>query len=240
MIQQLLALLPTDIHPLALVIAISGAFLGGLLWLGGSRFNRTLMTLLSVSAGALIGLQLPVWFHWGLEGWATATLGAIALGISGYALHKVWAGLGLGLVLACWASLAVFFATGEARGFVWPVTTGPSGTIQAYLADLWSALTPDTRRLLPFAWAAAMLWGIAASVIWPRLGIVLLYSTAGISLLVGMGTLALNSAKREWLALIPSQTSAQVVVLLSAVAFGAVLQWRTAPRVMSSMHRHSV
>ena len=40
-----------------------------------------------------------------------------------------------------------------------------------------------------------------------------------------MGTLALNAAKREWLTLIPSHTSSQVIVLVSAVAFGAVLRW---------------
>jgi hypothetical protein len=74
-----------------------------------------------------------------------------------------------------------------------------------------------------------MLMGITAAVVWHRLGVVLLYSTSGISLLVGMGTLALNAAKREWLTLIPSQTSSQVIVLVSAVAFGAVLQWRCPP-----------
>jgi hypothetical protein len=65
--------------------------------------------------------------------------------------------------------------------------------------------------------------------LWPRFGVVLLYSTAGISLLVGLGTTALNSAKREWLSVIPSRTSSQVIVLLCMVAFGAVLQWRCAP-----------
>ena len=33
-------------------------------------------------------------------------LGAIVLGVSGFAMHKVWVGLGLGTVLACWAALA--------------------------------------------------------------------------------------------------------------------------------------
>src|SRR5215211_6632961 len=105
MIQQLLSLLPKEINSLALMIAVAGAFLGGILWLGGSRFSRTLVTLISVSTGALIGLQFPKWFALGLEGWATAVLGALLFGISGYALHKVWVGLGLGLVLAGWAGL---------------------------------------------------------------------------------------------------------------------------------------
>jgi hypothetical protein len=228
MLQQLLAILPQQIHPVALIVAVSGAILGGILWLGGSRFSRTVVTLLCVSTGALVGLQMPEWFGWGLEGWATAVLGAIVLGVAGYGLHKIWVGFGLGMVLAFWAALATFALTAGPGGFVWPVTpAGSSPTTQAL--DLWAALPAETRDLLPFACAAAMLMGITASVVWHRLGIVLLYSTSGISLLVGMGTLALNAAKREWLSVIPSHTSSQLIVLVSAVAFGAVLQWRCPP-----------
>ncbi len=235
MMQQLLALLPDRIDPVALLIAVVGAFLGGVLWLGGSRFSRTLMTLISVSAGALIGLQFPRWFPVGLEGWATAVLGALLFGIAGYALHKVWVGLGLGLVLAVWAALATFALCGDPKGFVWPVASAGE-TYQAYLGEVWNALTPDARRLLPFACCAAMMAGIVASVVWPKLGVVLLYSTAGVTLFVGLGTAALNSAKREWLSVIPNQTSSQIIVLLSAVAFGAILQWRCAPTTAPVRH----
>src|SRR4051812_2956990 len=89
MMQQLLSLLPGEIHSIAMMIAVAGAVLGGILWLGGSRFSRTLMTLISVFVGALVGLQVPHWFPLGLEGWATAVLGALVLGISGYSMHKV-------------------------------------------------------------------------------------------------------------------------------------------------------
>jgi hypothetical protein len=228
MIQQLLSLLPQQINSLALAIAIAGAVLGGILWLGGSRFSRTLMTLISVSTGGLIGLEMPRWFSLGVEGWATAVLGALVLGISGYVLHKLWVGLGLGLVLAVWAAIGTFMVCADAKGFAWPVSA-EGASVPSHLLDLWNALTPDARRLLPFACCAGLLIGICATMLWPRFGVVLLYSTAGISLLVGMGTTALNSAKREWLSVIPSQTSSQVIVLLCMVAFGAVLQWRCAP-----------
>lgn len=228
MIQQLLALLPKEIDSIALVIAVAGALLGGILWLGGSRFSRTLMTLISVFAGALLGLYLPRWFPLGLEGWATAVLGALVFGISGYAMHKVWVGLGLGLVLASWAALAILVLCGDPKGFTWPLST-PDSTFQSRLIDIWNAFTPEVRRLLPFAACAGFISGICASLMWQRLGVVLLYSTAGVSLLVGLGIAILNSAKHEWLKIIPSQTSSQVIVLISLVAFGAVLQWRSAP-----------
>jgi hypothetical protein len=228
MIQQLLGLLPRDIDAVALLIAVAGALLGGVLWLGGSRVSRTLMTLISVAVGAHDGLQAPRWLPVGLEGWATAVLGALLLGISGYALHKVWVGIGLGVVLAVWAAVATFTVCGDSTAFAWPAT-GQGTTVSTYLLDLWNALSPDARRLLPLACSAAMTSGIVASIVWQKLGLVLLYSTAGMTLLLGLGVAAINSAKREWLGLIPSQTSSQVIVLLSAVAFGAILQWRCAP-----------
>src|SRR5258705_6783351 len=178
MIQQFLALLPRQINSLALAIAIAGAVLGGILWLGGSRFSRTLMTLISVSTGGLIGLQMPGWFGWGLEGWATAVLGALVLGISGYVLHKLWVGLGLGLVLAVWAAMGTLLVCADPKGFVWPVGVQGS-TLQSHLVDLWNSLTPEARKLLPFACCAGLLSGICATLLWPPLGIVLLYSTAG-------------------------------------------------------------
>ncbi len=232
MIQQLIALLPRQINPTALAIAIAGAVLGLILWLCGARFSRTIVTLISVSMGAVIGLQLPLWFGWPLEGWATGVLGALVLGISGYGLHRAWIGAGLGMVLACWAAIGTFIVCGGsaegAKPWEWPALSAGM-TPKAYLADLWNALTPEARRVMPFACAAALLSGLAASVMWPRLGAVLLYSCTGLSLLIGLGVAAMSAAQPQWLKAIPNQTSSQVIVLVSMVAFGAILQWRCAP-----------
>ena len=226
MIQKLLVLLPQQVSSLTLMIAIAGAALGGILWIGGSRFSRTLMTLTSVSTGALIGLQFPKWFAMGLEGWATAVLGALILGISGYLLHKFWVGMGLGLVLAVWAALATFVFCADPKGWSWPIS--PAGaSVHRQIVDVWNSLTPDARNLLPFTTSAALLSGICASVLWPRVGSVLLYSAAGVSLMAGLGVTVLNSTKREWLRIVPSQTSSQVIILICLVAFGAILQWRS-------------
>jgi len=226
MIQRLLVLLPQQISSLSLMIAIAGAALGGILWLGGSRFSRTLMTLISVSTGGLIGLQFPKWFSIGLEGWATAVLGALILGISGYLLHKLWVGMGLGAVLAFWAALGTFVVCADPKGWNWPAS--PAGaTVHRQLVDVWNSLTPEARKLLPFSACAALLSGICASMLWPRVGSVLLYSAAGVSLMAGLGVTVLNSTKREWLKVIPSQTSSQVIILICLVAFGAILQWRS-------------
>jgi hypothetical protein len=236
MIQQLLALLPRQINTLVLVLAIAGALLGGLLWLAGARFNRTLVTLLSVTAGGLFGLQFPHWFGWRLEGWATAVLAALVLGISGYVLHKLWVGVGLGVVLAAWAALVTIALYPEPKGFAWPTIEGIAW--RDVLLTLWNAFSPEARRILPYACGGALLTGVAITFLWPRLGVVLLYSTAGVSLFLGLGTLALNAAKRDWLGIIPNQTSSQLIVLGSLVAFGAILQWRCIPSTARARHAH--
>jgi len=227
MIQQLLALLPRQINTLSLVIAIAGAIVGGLLWLVGARFSRTLVTLLSVGAGALIGLQLPHWFGWRLEGWATAVLAALVLGISGYVLHKLWVGFALGVLLALWAGLATIALYADTKGFAWPAIDGVSW--RDFLLVAWNTLSPDARRILPYACGAGLVSGVGVTFLWPRLGVVLLYSIAGVSLFLGLGTTVLNVARRDWLSVIPNQTSSQLIVLGSLVAFGAVLQWRCIP-----------
>jgi hypothetical protein len=164
-------------------------------------------------------------------------LGALVFGISGYALHKVWVGMGLGIVLAGWAAVAVFTLCTEPLGFALPVV--PAGTsLEQQAVDLWNALSADARKLLPFACSAALLSGVAISVLWPRVGVVLLYCSAGMSLLLGLGAAVVKSAKREWLAVIPSQTSSQVIVLVSLVAFGAILQWRVAPGTAPVRRQH--
>lgn len=232
MIQQLLAILPKNIGSLTILLAFAGAFVGGVLWLGGSRFSRTLVTLTSVSTGALVGLHMPQWFGWALEGWSTAILGALLLGITGFALHKVWVGIGLGLVLASWAALATFTFTpasaDPAKPWQWPAVTVQT-TPQTYATQTWESLSPQIRRTLPVACGMALLGGLAASILWPRIGTVLLYSCLGLSLLVGLGTAGLTAAKPQWLSIIPNQTSSQLIVLGSLVAFGAILQWRSVP-----------
>jgi len=232
MIQQLMALLPRQIDGLAVVFAIAGAILGLILWIAGSRFSRTLVTLIAVSTGALIGMKMPGWFGWPLEGWSTAVLGALILGISGYAAHKVWVGGGLGLVLACWAALGTFVIYGTTpegtKPWIWPTMTAGQ-TVQAYLVEVWNSLAPEARKVLPYACATALMSGLAASVLWPKLGVVLLYSCAGLTLLIGLGVVAMSVTQPQWLKAIPNQTSSQVIMLLSLVAFGAVMQWRCAP-----------
>jgi hypothetical protein len=228
MVQELLPLLPTETSTLGLAIAIVGVLVGAGLWLVGARFSRTLMALAAVAVGGGLGMLLPRWAGWGVSSSASAVGGAIVLGVSGFAMHKVWVGLGLGTVLACWAALATWVVCDVGASWAWP-PVDPSRTSADYLATVWRDLPERVRDFLPIACLAGMGTGLTGALLAPRIGLVLLYSTAGASLLVGMGIAAITFGRPEWIALVPAQTWAQVLTLAGLVAFGAVVQWRLAP-----------
>jgi hypothetical protein len=240
MIQTLFTFFPARLDTLALVLAMVGAAFGAVLWLCGSIYNRTLVTLMTVCLGMLVGLQLPAWFGWKVDGWATGLLTTLVFGVSGYAWSRAWVGLGLGLVLACWAAVGTFayygFGTGPG-GLPWVMPISKPGmTLGAWSIDFWNSLSTQTRQVLPFACAAGMLSGIGAVIAWPRFGTVLHYSTLGLSLLIGLGTAAVMSTRPSWLGVVPNQMSSQVVVLVSLIAFGAIFQWRANPATAGGNH----
>lgn len=228
MVQQLLPLLPHDIGQAALVAALFGTLVGVGLWLAGARFSRPMITLLGVSLGAILGRALPGWMTWNVNTMAASVGGAVVLGMSGYVLHRVWVGLGLGLLLACWAMLATWTFAGEGATPTWPAVDA-STTLGSFARIAWDTVPPPVRRLLPYACGGAMMSGFLTSLLWPHMAVVLLYSALGTSLLVGMGLLAIENGRPDWITVVPAHTWAQATTLLCLVAFGAVVQWQGTP-----------
>lgn len=230
MVQELLPLLPKELGTLALVCALAGTLIGVGLWLFGARVSRSLVTLVLVSAGAWCGMMLPRWCHWAIDGWATALGGAVVAGAAGFFCHRFWVGLSLGVLLVGWATVAVWFCCkGDGQG-AWSPPKFEQGTqLVDYAQNLWQAAPETVRRVLPFAAGVAMVSGLVATLMWPRVGAVLLYSAAGVTLIVAMGLSAMNLARPQWIGALPGRMSAQLTTVLAMVAFGALLQWRTAP-----------
>jgi len=201
------------------------------LWLLGARYSRAMIALLAVAIGGLLGVTLPRWYGLTISTQATAVGGAVVLGLSGWLLHRVWVGLGLGLVFAAWAALGTWVFYNDpatAPAWAWPVVSVDT-TIASYATETWAQVLENIRKLLPYACGGAMVSGLCASLVWPRIGTVMLYSCAGVSLLVGMGLAAMNFARPEWLTHVPVQTWAQLTTLAGLVGFGAVVQWQVAP-----------
>lgn len=234
MLQELLPLLPREVGTLAALLAITGTLLGAGLWLVGSRFSRSLITLLLVSLGGWVGLLLPRWCGWSIDGWAPAIGLAVLMGASGFFMHRLWVALGLGLVLAAWAAVAVWILC---RGHgVWSLPKYDAGAdAAAFAKSLWLSLPDGVRQYLPYACGMALLSGLLSALLWPRVGVVLLYSTGGVSMLVGLGLCTMNFARPQWLGALPAKSSSQLLVVLAMVAFGAVLQWNLAPSKKSKL-----
>jgi len=233
MVEQLLPLLPKEIGQAALYAAMFGTLVGAGLWLVGARFSRPLITLVAVSAGAVIGRMVPAWMGWTVNSMAAAVGGAVVLGMSAFLLHRVWVGIGLGVLLTCWAALATWATCHGDAAWTWPAVDA-STTVASFGDAIWDGLPERVRTILPYACGGAAMSGFLAALLWPRVAVVLLYSALGASLLVGMGLTAIENGRPEWMNIVPAQTWAQVATLVVIVVFGAMVQWQLSPSPKSS------
>jgi hypothetical protein len=229
MVQELLNLLPPDVGTLGLIIAIVGSMIGVGMWLTGSRFSRPIITLLTVLLGASVGMHLPKWFGWQISGAGPAVGGALVLGVTGYVLHGMWVGVGLGTVMASWAALGCWIMLRNGAAWSWPAV-GPETTADGFLRELWLSLPPDVTRILPYACATAMISGLAVTIIWPKASLVLGWSMAGVTLLTCMGVAALQMGQPQWLGKIPQPMWAQASLVLMLVMLGSLIQWKLSPK----------
>jgi hypothetical protein len=224
MFQQLLPLLPREPGSLTLAVASIGSLLGGAMWLAGARFSRPVLTLTAVALGTAIGKKLPLWCGWSIDEMGPAVGAAVILGVSAFALHRLWVGLWLGAVLACWAALATWLMFNHDAGWIWPPFDA-SATLPRYLSGVWHQLPQDVAKYLPIACGIAMLCGSAAGILWPRLGLVLLWSSAGVTLLIANAMSAMQRFSPGIFHRLPKQNWAQLGALGVLVAAGALWQW---------------
>jgi hypothetical protein len=225
MLQQLLEVLPKQTGAIATLEALLGAILGLLFWVFGARYSRTIITLLTVSIGGVAGMMAPRWLGWDVNTMATAIGGAIVLGLTGFGLHRIWVGIGLGWLLAAWALIGAWVGCRNGGHFSWPQG---SKTAAEFLTTLWNNLPDDTRRLGPFVAGAAGLAGLITAVLWPRIATVILYSALGVSIVTAMALWAIGSRTIQWPVFLPATTETQSAMLAALAVIGAVVQWQMA------------
>jgi hypothetical protein len=221
-------LLPHKAGSVTMVVALVGSIIGLAMYITGARFSRSILTLAAVAMGTSIGLRMPMWCGWHVDPMAPAVAGAIVMGVSAYAFHRVWVGAWLGVVLSVWAALVLWATRGGAFHWRWP-QYDPSQTLPQYFSALWQNVPDSMQQCLGFSAAAAMLVGISAALLWPRVGIALLWSAAGISVLLPAVVTALSQLDPGALKHIPRQTPDQLALLAGLVGLGAIFQWRTNP-----------
>jgi hypothetical protein len=225
---ELQTLFPHEPGTITLIVSLVATLIGVGLWLNGARYSRGILTLTAVALGAVIGMQLPHWRHWSIDPMAPAVGLSVILGFSAFSLHRVWVGFWLGLILAAWTSLALWgiFAPGES--WQWPAWQGGQQLGQ-YLSDLWANMPAEMWKYFPYLVSAAILCGLSTAMIWPRAGTLLLWSAAGMSLTIVMGSLALTRLAPAMLHKAPGAFWSQLASVAGLVIIGALVQWRMMP-----------
>lgn len=229
MLCEVLQAMPPDAASGLWLLAVAGVVIGSLLWLVGSRFSRPLVALVCIGAGVLVGLRLPGWAGLAVPTWGSAAAVAIVLGIVGYVFHRLWVGAGLGVLAALWACYAVIVAyPGQAISI--PVEAAPMG-LMAYLTEVGRGICPELHRTLPLAAGIATVGGLVVAALLPRPAMYLFYSLLGVTLLSVLGPTAMQLLRPQMLTVLPTRAVAQSALILGMVIFGAIVQWRTAPRM---------
>lgn len=205
-------------------LAFVGAAGGGVLWLFGSKFSRSLVTLVAVAIGAAICLNIPRWFDLPIGSWATAVGGALILGIAGYTLHTLWAGLGLALLLGIWGIAGTWIGYGL-TGWTAPPRPAEISTVQ-YAIALWDALPVQMRQVAPMMAGFGVLGGLTLGIVWSRLAVIVLHSLLGATLMVGLGLIAMELGRPTMLRIVPVNTYSQAGTFVGLVLFGVLVQWR--------------
>jgi len=224
---------------LVAMMSICGVLAGLVLWLVGARFSRGIVTLIAVSIGALVGLRMPAWFSVPIGAWSTAIGGALLLGITGYALHRMWVGAGLAMLLALWAGILVWNIYCSGRVGTFPDRVAGMG-INEYWTSVWNCQPRDFRRISPFLCGLAVVFGLTVSIFWSRAAAVMLYSVLGVSVLMIMGMLGIAISKPQLLGILPSQTGTQIATFGGMVLFGGIVQWRMSRNTVLERHETTI
>jgi len=227
---QLSSFLPDRLLDRPTSFAAAGILVGFAFWAAGSVFSRSLITLTAVAIGTSVGMHLPAWEGWKIDGMGLGVGGALVLGTSGYLLHRTWVGVGLATILAACCGLAVVMVVDPAASLPqlhWNVGLSES------LGELWRQLPKSLNPALPIACVIGITAGIASAVFWPKLSIAAMYSLIGTGLIVAMGWVEIHAMQPGWLKMFPQNVAVRVAALLVVAVVGVIVQWQLTPSTTS-------
>lgn len=227
MVQELLPLLPSTLTTEQAVLCLLCLLAALFLWLSGSIWSRGIVTLFAVTIGSLLGMYVPRWQMWPVNSMAGAVLGAVGFGLIAYLVERLWMGLTLGSVLACWAAIGAWIQL-RPPDYVFPKPDAFATqfmTPPEYVRDLYLRLPSEVLQILPYATATAMLSGVAIAFLWPRLGRALGMSMLGVTSGVVFALVLVSTQHADWLQSIPTPPTTQAGMLLGLVMVGLLAQW---------------
>jgi hypothetical protein len=210
------------------VLALALAAAGVAFWLVGGRFSRSILTLALVAAGAWVGMRLPRWFGWEIDGMGLGMTGAMLLGLAGYLLHRTWVGLLLGALLAAWAGVAAWVAL--APGVRWtPPAVEWTWNFPEMLRQVWQSLPPEISKAIPLTTVGGVVSGIVASLLWPKLSRILAFDLLGVALMVVVGLPLVALYQPQWMQHLPRTGEQRALTLVGLLLVGVAVQWKLTP-----------
>jgi len=233
MVQEVVNLLPDALVHWPPARAGVCAGVGALLWLCGARFSRSILTLVAVACGTVIGMHLPAWYGWHVDGMGLGVGGAILLGSIVFLFHGACIGLLLGGGMMLWAGTAVWLAMAGEGHWDWRAVHWEGDMIQ-FCRQAWEGLPHVVSRAFPVACFAGLAGGIAIAVFLPRIAKALAHSLIGVTLMIVMGALAVRTTHPGWPWSSAKFDRSQALVLIGLVLAGAVLQWLITPPAKAS------
>jgi hypothetical protein len=228
MLREVVSLLPDVLVRCSPGKAEACAGLGVILWLCGGRFSRSILTLAAVAAGTFIGMRLPAWRGWQIDGMGLGVGGAVLLGASAFLFHRTFVALLLSGALILWAAMTVWIFMAGDNHWDWSGVYWDGDMVQ-YLRQAWHGLPRDVSRVFPAACFAALTAGIAIAVFLPKLAKVMAHSLTGVSLMTIMGAVAAISVRPQLLASEPGTNGSQGLMLIGLVFVGVIVQWQITP-----------
>lgn len=228
MLRELLSFLPDALVRLSPLVAAACAALGVVLWLCGARFSRSILSLVAVAAGTILGLKLPAWRGWQIDGMGLAVGGALVLGAGAFLCHRTTIGLLLAAGMILWAGLGVWIFLGGDVYWDWQRVRWDGDMIQ-YARDAWQLLPPDLAKVFPAACLGALIAAVSIAVWLPKLAKVLAHSLTGVTLAALAGAVFLNATRPMLLTKLPGSIATQGWAMVAVVLIGAAAQWWFTP-----------
>jgi len=228
MVREAIAILPDALTRFPPGAAAGCAIIGAILWAAGARYSRSILALVAVAGGTIIGLHLPAWCGWQIDGMGLAVGAAIVLGTCAFLMHRTCIGVMLGMTMMLWAGLGTWIAM--AGDMYWDYhAVSWKGDLVQLCRDASQTLPSPVAHAFPFACFAGFAAGITITVVSAKFSKVLAYSLAGVTLMVAMGGIAAATFKPQWLVNLPGSNLVQGLVLVGLVVAGVLVQWRLTP-----------
>lgn len=229
MLQEMLSLLPPGVVKLPWWQPAAVAGMGALLGLVGARYSRRLVALAAVAGGTFLGLHAPSWFALKMDGIGAAFCTAIAVGVIGFLLHRVFIGL---LQATLFGSLAGFGTWITRAGTTpWQIPRiDLNQSAPAILSVLRDSLPAQLHTALPVAIAIGWGLGIILAFFWPRFSQVTFFSLFGMTIMTVAGALALGQVRPDLLARVPTDPKIQLALFAGIVLLAMTIQRLLLPR----------